>query len=581
MAIYIRRLAWLGIFVVICFALFWGRTFYGTTRLSDQFCSIINVCHTDPPELDLPSVENTPVVLEGYGNFTGTTINNTLSGVALPAPVDAWLGIDYATQPIGEGRFRPIDWPAPFNGVKLATAYGKACTQDPKYVSVETQAEACLNFNVYRTQGVPLSEKLPVFVYIHGGSFNFGSSKSLDGAAFVASSKEPVVVVSFHYRLNSLGFLPSAIFSEEGLLNLGLRDQYFFLKQFVQKHIVSFGGNPEAITLGGRSAGAHSDAGKPYFARTILQSGSVTARAFPNATYPIYTQHLKEYMTFLHCPINDSAAALACLRSAKLSDIRKISSKMYDDSLYYNTWPFQPTQGGPMLEKFGSQSGYDETFFHVPTLTTSVTHEGRWAVPGGLKTGDEFVEYMHSTAPFLTTDDLELLATLYPDPVTDVKSPFRDSPKEKGLQYARLSAAWSDFAYICPGQETAYRVSTAGVPVWKARFNTNNSFPAWQGIPHAADGRYTWPEPKSQHPEIGHVLHGYLSSFVTTGDPNTHRYPGSPEWPRYAPEGYGLDSNPANQLVIQPQDTKVETDSIRREACLFWRDPERAPRLNK
>ncbi|KAI0388074.1 alpha/beta-hydrolase [Hypomontagnella monticulosa] len=588
MAIYIRRLVWLALFVVICFALFWSRTFYSTTRLSDRICSILRVCQADTSRAFL--VKETPITLEGYGKFVGRTVNTTLSGVALPNPVDAWLGIDYATQPVGEGRFRPVDWPVSFDGVKVATTYGKACIQDPNFVNIEAQGEACLNFNVYRTQGVPLSKKLPVFVYIHGGSFNIGSGKSLDGAAFVASSKAPLVVISFHYRLNSLGSLPSALFAQEGLLNLGIRDQYFFLKHFVQKHVSSFGGDPKAITLGGRSAGAHSvgihyfhnygdDAGSPYFTRTILQSGSVTARAFPNATYPVYVRQFEEFMKFLRCPIDNNAAALTCLRSAPVSDIRKISAKLYADSGYNNTWPFQPTQGGPMLEKFGSQSGYDETFFHVPTLTTTVTDEGRFTVPGNMKTNDEFLNYMRITAPLLNAEDLKLLESLYPDPATDVMSPFKDSPR--GIQYARLAAAWSDFGYICPGQETAYRVSLAGIPTWKARFNTNNSFASWRGIPHAADGRYTWPEPKVQHPEIGHVHHGYLSSFVTTGDPNTHRYTGAPEWPKYEPEGYGLDSKPALQLVIQPGDTKVEADDIRRDACLFWRDPERAPRLNK
>ncbi|KAL7627966.1 hypothetical protein AAE478_002162 [Parahypoxylon ruwenzoriense] len=589
MASFMRRLVWLAIFIAICFTLFYSQSHPSySTRLTNQLCSILRVCQGGTSGQF--SVEDTSITLEGYGNFTGIAIKTTLSGVALPSPVDAWLGIDYATQPVVDGRFKPVDWPVPFDGVKSASKYGKACIQDPKYVSIEAQSEACLNFNVYRTRGVPLRKKLPVFVYIHGGSFNFGSSKALDGAAFVASSKAPIVVVSFHYRLNSLGFLPSALFSQEGLLNLGLRDQYFFLKHFIQEYISSFGGDPEKITLGGRSAGAHSvgihyfhnygeDAGKPYFARTILQSGSVTARSFPNASYSLYIQQFEEFMAYLRCPVSNNAAALACLRSAKLADIRKISMKLYVDSQYNNTWPFQPTHGGPMLEKFGSQSGYDGTFFHVPTISTSVTNEGRFAVPRGMRTNDEFLRYMHATSPLLTTDDLESLASLYPDPATDPSSPFKDSLA--GVQYARLSAAWSDYAYICPGQETAYRVSTAGIPTWKARFNTNNSFPAWRGIPHAADGRYTWPEPKVQYPEIGHVLHGYLSSFVATGDPNTHRYQGSPEWPRYKPEGYGLDSKPALQLVVQPRDTKVEADDIRREACLYWRDPGRAQRLNK
>ncbi|KAI0152144.1 para-nitrobenzyl esterase [Hypoxylon sp. NC0597] len=586
MAAYIRRLAWLAVFVVICFALFWGRTLF-PTRLLGQICSPLGVC-----QAGVFSVEDSPITLEGYGSFVGKTINTTLSRAELPKPVDAWLGIDYATQPVSEGRFKPVDWPAPFEGVKAATEYGKACVQDPRRVTKWGQGEACLNFNVFRTQGIPLSRKLPVFVYIHGGSFNFGRSKSLDGPAFVAWSKAPMVVVSFHYRLNSLGFLPSAIFSQEGLLNLGLQDQYFFLKHFLQTHIASFGGDPKRITLGGRSAGAHSvgihhfhnygqDKGKPYFARAILQSGSVTARSFPNATSPVNVRQFEEFMSFLQCPIDNNTAALACLRSARLSDIRKISTKMYDDSQYNNTWPFQPAQGGPMLEKFGSQSGYDGTFFHVPTLTTTVTHEGRFAVPGGLETNDEFLRYMRITAPLLTKEDLEFLERLYPDPATVPMSPFKDSPKGKGAQYARLSAAWSDYAYICPVQETAYRVATAGVSTWKARFNTNDRFPAWRGIPHAADGRYTWPEPSVQYPEISHVLHGYLSSFVTTGDPNKNRYPSSPEWPKYEPQGYELNTKPALQLVIQPNNTQVEADEIRREACLFWRNPKRAPRLNK
>src|SRR5690348_10859343 len=85
------------------------------------------------------------VTLDGYGEFTGTVINTTFSGRPLPAPVDAWLGMDYATQPTGENRFKPVDWPAPFDGVKAATTYGKTCIQDPTSAKLETQDEACLN----------------------------------------------------------------------------------------------------------------------------------------------------------------------------------------------------------------------------------------------------------------------------------------------------------------------------------------------------------------------------------------------------------------------------------------------------
>ncbi|KAG9255783.1 para-nitrobenzyl esterase [Emericellopsis atlantica] len=535
------------------------------------------------------------VTLEDYGSFTSTIVSETLSENPLPKPVDAWLGIDYATQPTGDHRFRPVTSPAVFDGVKAADKYGKICVQDATRIDVQLQDEACLNFNVYRTQGVSMDEKLPVLVWIHGGSFNIGSYKSFDGAAFAASSEQPIVVVNFHYRLNSLGFLPSALMEEEGLLNLGLMDQHLFL-QFVQKHIASFGGDPDRVTLGGRSAGAHSTgihyfhnyaigddesaSPKPLFAGAIHQSGSVTARAFPNATYPLYEQQMEEYMSFLDCSHGSDVPneeSLACLRDADINSIREISAAIYDKYDPVLTWPFQPTQGGFLLEKFGSQSGYDGTFFHVPTITSTTTNEGRFYTPGNLETNEDWLDYLHNISPELTDADLALLVDLYPDPATDTDSPYAHSPNS--TQYKRISAAWSDYAYLCPSQETAQVASRAGVPVYKLRFNTNQTFPAWQGIPHTADTMYTWDEPDVQHPEISKVYHAYLASFVASGDPNTFRWEGTPAWPLYEPE-QGGDERP-KQLVVQPGDAKVERDDVRTDACQFWRDPARQSRLNK
>lgn len=535
-------------------------------------------------------LSNKTVDLAGYGKFSGLVVNETYSGYALPAPVDAWLGMDYSTQPVGENRFRAVDWPAAFDGVKAATEYGSTCVQEAAASAVDAQDEACLNFNVYRTQGVPMDQKLPVLVWIHGGAFVAGSYSSFDGAAFAASSKLPIVVVSFHYRINSLGFLPSPLFEEEGLLNLGLRDQHLFL-QFVQKHIASFGGDPDKVTIGGRSAGGHSvgihyfhnyaeDAGKPLFAQAIHQSGSVTARAFPNASYELYQTQFSAFMGYLDCDTSASSAdQMACLRSADIGDIRNISTALYEEYNPAVTWPFQPTQGGPLLEKFGSQSGLDGTFFHVPVISSSTSDEGKYFLPGDLETNDEFLAYMHNGSPALNSTDLALLEALYPDPATDPSSPYANSPNS--TQYNRLAAAWSDYGYICAGQETTYRTSTAGVPTWKVRFDVPNWTPAWEGIPHTSDTKYTWDEPSTQYPEVSHVYHAYLSSFVTTGDPNTLRYAGTPYWPNYEPTGYGLDSEPAVQLAVHPNGTVLEKDEIRRAGCLFWRDPERAPRLNK
>jgi acetylcholinesterase len=109
------------------------------------------------------------VTLPGYGNFVGTTINQTLTKKALSAPVDAWLGIDYVSQPVGNGRFAPSIPPVAFSGTKNATQYGYSCIQDPIMVTYP-QNEACLSMNVFRSQHVSAKDKVPVLIWIHGVS---------------------------------------------------------------------------------------------------------------------------------------------------------------------------------------------------------------------------------------------------------------------------------------------------------------------------------------------------------------------------------------------------------------------------
>ncbi|KAF2187357.1 alpha/beta-hydrolase [Zopfia rhizophila CBS 207.26] len=530
----------------------------------------------------------TPLIVKllEYGSFQGAQVLTTLNNITLPHAVDAWLGIEYATQPVGKYRFAPVTWPSPFSGVADASSYGPVCVQNPNGTSYP-QSEACLNFNVYRTAGVPLKQKVPVLVWTHGGSFVGGSGRSFDGAAFVAASSVPIMVVTFQYRIGSLGSLPSALFEEEEILNLGLRDQRLFL-EFVQYYISHFGGDPDAVTLGGQSAGGHSvgihyfhnygkDEGKSLFSQVILSSGSPTARAFPNATYPLYQRQFSQYMAYLGCPETPNDAALACLKEADIADIQYFQAKMYAFSEYAITWPFQPVSPGPFLEKRGSQSGIDGTFFDLPLLISSTTDEGKGFAPGNLSTNADYISFLANLAPGLTEEDLKDLAKLYPDPILrpDI-SPYTSAPNS--TQYNRISAAYGDYSYICPVQETAYRTSNAGIPTWKARFNTPNRAPAWAGVPHASDSKYFNGAPDAQYPEVAQLYHSYYASFVASGNPNKYAIESAPEWDQYE---YG-----GGQLVVGNAERggtymEKEGDGVRMEQCKWWRDPERMGRLNK
>ncbi|KAF2644006.1 alpha/beta-hydrolase [Massarina eburnea CBS 473.64] len=565
----------------------------GLTGLVQRFVAAFAVLTT------LSSTEAAhSVTLSGYGSFVGTTISQTLTKKSLPATVDAWLGIDYATQPVGDGRFAAVSTPSAFEGSKNASQYGYACVQDVEYVSYP-QNEACLNMNVFRPQNVSSSEKLPVLIWVHGGGFVSGSSRSFDGAAFVANSKEPLIAVTFNYRVNSLGFLPSPVMDRLGLLNLGLLDQQQVFK-FVQQYISAFGGDPDRVTIGGRSAGAHSigihlfhnynktEGASPLFSQAIIQSGSVTGRAFPNASYPLYQTQFASYLDGIGCSKvanSTDAAILGCLRTAPIDSIQNISNSLFHESEYAITWPFQPTRGGPLLEQAGSTSGVNGQFYHIPTITTNVRDEAKLYAPGNIETNQQFLDYLKNLIPGLNSQDLSDLETLYPDPTGDINgdySPYAHSPN--ATQFERLSAALTDYMYVCAGQETAVRMSSAGVPVYKLRFTTNNTWPAWEGIPHTSDTKYTWAEPSGaggvQYPDVGKLLHGYFSDFVALGDPSKANRTGVPKWPKYVDDNE--NGVPGLQIRIEAfGQSRVEGDAIRRTQCEWWRDEGRAGRLEK
>lgn len=529
------------------------------------------------------------VTLPGYGSFQGTQIvANLQKTTTFSTPVNAWLGVEYSTQPVGEGRFRPVTWPSAFDGVKDATSFGPACFQN-MYSSLG-QSEACLTINVFRPSGVSIDQKLPVLVFLHGGSFVSGSHRSFDGALFVAKSTQPLMVITAQYRLGALGSLPGIFMEEEGLLNFGLRDQKLML-EFVQKYVENFGGDANKVTLGGLSAGGHSvgihlfhdygdDAGKPLFHQAILSSSSPTARAFPGVDYALYQGQVAQFMDYVNCPTSPALAALECLRAAEVDEIQFISSSMYSVHNYNITWPWQPVSPGPILEKRGSTSGEEGTFFKIPILISSATDEGTGFVPQDLKTNTEYLRFWQTLTPGLSSQDFADLQTLYPDPQTNPESIYTSQAQTFiSPQFNRISAAYGDYSYICPVQDTASRLASAGTPVFKARFNTPNFVATYLGVPHASDALYFNGNVGTQYPEIADIYSSYWASFVVAGDPNSFASAGAPTWEKYTGTG-------GKQLVVNPPTRggpkmEDEKEGIRMEQCAWWRDEERAKRLNK
>lgn len=199
----------------------------------------------------------------------GTVLGIRESG-PYPGVVECFKGIPYAQQPIGDRRFRPpvkLDLPSSPETVLIdASQFGPRAPAKQLVVHGPKvgESEECLTVNIFRPSGSTAEhgnaapgKLLPVAVYLHGGAFNRGNAAMHDTASMVGWSDSPFIGVSFGYRIGALGFLPSRLSAQEGVLNLGLKDQICLL-EWVQNNIGCFGGNKDEITLFGLSAGAHS-----------------------------------------------------------------------------------------------------------------------------------------------------------------------------------------------------------------------------------------------------------------------------------------------------------------------------------
>ncbi len=135
--------------------------------------------------------------------------------------------------------------------------------------------EHCQRLSVTTPSDVGPDERLPVMVWIHGGSYVLGGGDLPIHDAHDLVTEQRVVVVTVTFRLGVLGFLGDGVTVPA---NLGLLDLLEALR-WVQRNIAAFGGDPDTVTLFGQSAGgdaiAHlmiADGAHGLFRRAIVQS---------------------------------------------------------------------------------------------------------------------------------------------------------------------------------------------------------------------------------------------------------------------------------------------------------------------
>ncbi|MFC5890100.1 carboxylesterase family protein [Kitasatospora sp. CM 4170] len=194
------------------------------------------------------------MINDAGGDVVFRTTSGRVRGRQCADGVIAVLGVPYAAAPFGAGRFRAPQ-PAPaWDGVRDCTAFGPIAPQSAQLPGAPVWRpgdEDVLTVNVWAPEGAQ-GGALPVFFWIHGGAYTFGSSAQpdFDGTALARAG---LVVVSCNFRVGFEGFGHVAGFTD----NRGLLDQTAALR-WVRENVAAFGGDPGNVTVAGHSSGGGS-----------------------------------------------------------------------------------------------------------------------------------------------------------------------------------------------------------------------------------------------------------------------------------------------------------------------------------
>ncbi|TFC33665.1 carboxylesterase/lipase family protein [Cryobacterium sp. TMT2-14] len=312
--------------------------------------------------------------------------------------VRQWRGIPYAAAPVDELRFRAPQPAAPWPGERDASSFGPVATQSHRgqFIGAKPtipQSEDCLNLNVIAPDE-PVDPRMlrPVMVFIHGGAYSVGSSREVPRQGEGLVRRGGIVYVSLNYRLGALGYIDFSRYSTAEHAfesNLGLRDQVAALG-WVRRNIRAFGGNPDAVTLFGESAGANAvttlmtvPAAAGLFQRAIAQSAPPNAVYAPDVTAEWATDFVRLLArrtgqadpTNSPTTVTNAAALLLQADPEHLAEATSDLTRRAPDR-YPGTIPLSPVIDGDFLPERPLDAFRDGRAHRIPLIIGTNSREG-------------------------------------------------------------------------------------------------------------------------------------------------------------------------------------------------------------
>lgn len=454
----------------------------------------------------------------------GDTVVRIRSGAVRGVAIDGatvWRAIPYAAAPVGALRFAPPQ-PAPsWSGVRDATEHGpRAWQSEPAPNPLMPDAvitacdEDCLHLSVTVPDGDAPPGGWPVLVWVHGGGYVLGSGSAGAVGDGVELARFGMIVVTFNYRLGSLGFLHVGdALGADGLDSgaSGLRDQVAAV-QWVRDNIAAFGGDPAHVSLYGVSAGAKSVVN--LLAAPPLRAAVFSAISASGGGDHVASAHQAQHISRLFLSklglTMDQAQLLRGVRAAEMVGAQEAIGRGPSA-----TWIWRPVLGGPALPKRPIDAIAAGAARTVPLLAGGNGNEGITYQAGDPTAAEQAPQVLGDL--FGAARAMEMLAG------------YRMSLSARGLPSDDTAvgvAVLGDERYGIPTTRLA-DAQSGFAPVWRYRFDRRfPGMPATMNGGHGADLMPIWaPIPRDAPDDEGLLataaaMRARWAGMVLHGDPN-------------------------------------------------------------
>ncbi len=457
-----------------------------------------------------------------------------------------WRGVPYGADTSGAWRFRAPRSPKRWEGVRDATEFAAPAMQGTfGWRDMVLGTEDCLTLDIVRPD---TDDELPVVVYFHGGTFVTGASNERVLQGHLLADRTDVVYVSANFRLGVLGYLDFRSVGPDCVANPAILDQILVL-EWIRDNIARFGGDPNAVTIMGESAGGAAvlhlmcaPAARGLFHRAVAQSP-------PPAS--VHSRHqaamwVRELIDRLGMP---RTTTIDDLRSTDAEELVRAGQSMLlnGKELVQLNASFMPTVDGETLPGHPIDIFEDGEQAPVPLILGTNSDEA------------SFAKALYQTAKQRQRAALRALEHFDPDNARAVLEAY--SQVGGRGDFADLIA---DAVFWAPSVllATAHRRKA---PTWMYRFDYASAAMRWIGLGamHTADLVAVFGElnatraskldrfsSKDGLEEVSRLMQYHWGQFFHTGAPG-------PEWPVY---GFRSDDKPGRATAVFDETVRVEYD---------------------